>query len=298
MKHLISLLTMAITFTGLGQQVPFNPDANADGFVAVSDILESVAQYGGQFYPEDIMVGDTSLTEWIGLIYGTLQAQQATIDSVIDTSQSSFESLLSTLQEADSVQSAAIDSLQAIIAATDIQGGDQGFSGGLSLSCVATGVAPICSGGSGFAGEEPVNNYSYSLSTYGISSVTLDLVSANWRKFSLSSEMSLSDTLGITLKIHQYNTFDGGSWNILTAPAELVKNESGTYDFFLYARGGYGNSQSCTGDWDLGAYFSEPAFQAKNYSSGCYCSSTWRHIEIWYQMDGFLRDSGIRFGIE
>ena len=106
MKHLIILLTMAITITGLGQQMPYNPDANADGFVAVSDILESVAQYGGQFYPEDIMVGDTSLTEWIGLIYGTLQAQQATIDSVIDTSQSSFESLLSTLQEADSVQSA------------------------------------------------------------------------------------------------------------------------------------------------------------------------------------------------
>ena len=39
MKHLTTLLTMAITFTGLGQQMPYNLDANGDDFVGVDDVL-------------------------------------------------------------------------------------------------------------------------------------------------------------------------------------------------------------------------------------------------------------------
>ena len=39
MKHLATLLTMAITLTGLAQQMPYNPDANGDDFVGVDDVL-------------------------------------------------------------------------------------------------------------------------------------------------------------------------------------------------------------------------------------------------------------------
>ena len=39
MKHLTTLLTMAITLTGLAQQMPYNPDANGDDFVGVDDVL-------------------------------------------------------------------------------------------------------------------------------------------------------------------------------------------------------------------------------------------------------------------
>ena len=39
MKHLATLLTVAITFTGLAQQMPYNPDANGDDFVGVDDVL-------------------------------------------------------------------------------------------------------------------------------------------------------------------------------------------------------------------------------------------------------------------
>ena len=212
--------------------------------------------------------------------------------------QDSFEDFVETSQEADSINSARVDSLEALVSAFDVQeGGYNDSSVALELSLVQTGVAPLCSSGSGINGEESSNNYSYSLSTCGSSNVTLDFVSANWRKFSLSSEMNLSDTLNISMKIDQYNTYDG-SWTIQIVPVELVRNENGTYDFVLYARGGSGNSQCCTGEWDVNSYFAEPAFQAKSYSSSCYCSSTWRHIEIWYEMDGFLLDSGIRFGVQ
>ena len=39
MKHLTLLLTMAITLTGIAQQMPYNPDANGDDFVGVDDVL-------------------------------------------------------------------------------------------------------------------------------------------------------------------------------------------------------------------------------------------------------------------
>ena len=54
MKHLATLLTMAITFTGLAQQMPYNPDANGDDFVGVDDVLGVLGVYDTALMQPDL----------------------------------------------------------------------------------------------------------------------------------------------------------------------------------------------------------------------------------------------------
>ena len=147
--------------------------------------------------------------------------------------------------------------------------------------------------------ETSSDDYNYSLNNYGSSTVTTNTVSPNWRKFCLSSESYSEETLTIALKSEQYNSFDGGSWTPNLSDVILDKNSYGEYCFYLYARGGSGNNSGCTGEWDVNEFFTDaPAFQAKGYSSGCYCTWTWKHIEILLGENGFHKNSGVRFGIQ
>ena len=54
MKHLTILLTMAISFTGVGQQMPYNPDANGDDFVGVGDVLGVLGVYDTALIQPDL----------------------------------------------------------------------------------------------------------------------------------------------------------------------------------------------------------------------------------------------------
>ena len=54
MKRLTTLLTMAITITGLGQQMPYNPDANGDDFVGVDDVLGVLGVYDTALMQPDL----------------------------------------------------------------------------------------------------------------------------------------------------------------------------------------------------------------------------------------------------
>ena len=75
MKHLTTLLTMAITITGLAQQMPYNPDANGDDFVGVDDVLGVLGVYDTALMQTDLQC-DYEGTDFeqmiIGLIEGTL----------------------------------------------------------------------------------------------------------------------------------------------------------------------------------------------------------------------------------
>ena len=85
MKRLVALMMCAVSLGVAAQSTityPFNPDANSDGFVGVSDILEGVATYDNFFSPGEIMVGDIALGEWLFSIQNTLTQQQAEIDSL------------------------------------------------------------------------------------------------------------------------------------------------------------------------------------------------------------------------
>ena len=90
MKRFIALMTCAVSLGAAAQSTvvyPFNPDANSDGFVGVSDILEGVATYDNFFTPGEILVGDTALADWIYMLSATLQGQQELIDSLMNGSQ-------------------------------------------------------------------------------------------------------------------------------------------------------------------------------------------------------------------
>ena len=85
MKNFFTLTLCFLTLSLTAQEpltYPYNPDANSDQFVAVSDVLETIATYGDQFLPSEIMVGDTTLSNWIQILNQTLANQQAVIDSL------------------------------------------------------------------------------------------------------------------------------------------------------------------------------------------------------------------------
>ena len=85
MKNFFTLTLCVLTLSLTAQETityPYNPDANSDQFVAVSDVLETIAIYGSDYFPSEIMVGDTTLSNWIQILNQTLANQQAVIDSL------------------------------------------------------------------------------------------------------------------------------------------------------------------------------------------------------------------------
>ena len=89
MKHLTTLLTMAITFTGLGQQMPYNPDANGDDFVGVDDVLGVLGVYDTALMQPDLQCDyeGTDLEQLMGglfsgsLVLDSLYMEYLLIDS-------------------------------------------------------------------------------------------------------------------------------------------------------------------------------------------------------------------------
>ena len=74
-------------------------------FVAVSDVLETIAIYGSDYFPSEIMVGDTTLSNWIQLLNQTLSNQQAVIDS-LQASLDSQDTQLDSIMIADMIAAA------------------------------------------------------------------------------------------------------------------------------------------------------------------------------------------------
>ena len=91
MRHLTTLLTMAITFTGLAQQMPYNPDANGDDFVGVDDVLGVLGVYDTALMQPDLQCDyeGTDLEQLFGgaiagsIIVDSIYVEFAFIDSVL-----------------------------------------------------------------------------------------------------------------------------------------------------------------------------------------------------------------------
>ena len=86
MKHIFTLLTLALMSSLSAQTVlppnyPFNPDSDGDEFVAVSDVLMSVASYDNEFQAQSIMIDTLSLEEAIQML---LQQQSLNQQALID----------------------------------------------------------------------------------------------------------------------------------------------------------------------------------------------------------------------
>ena len=91
MKHLAALLTMAITFTGLGQQMPYNPDANGDDFVGVDDVLGVLGVYDTALMQPDLQCDyegtdlEQLFGDWISgaIVMDSVYLEYLLVDSVI-----------------------------------------------------------------------------------------------------------------------------------------------------------------------------------------------------------------------
>ena len=78
MRTLFSLALISLCFSLSAQETityPYNPDADGDSFIGVSDILEGVATYDTEFYPLSIQIDSVNLID-------VIQAMQAAIEAL------------------------------------------------------------------------------------------------------------------------------------------------------------------------------------------------------------------------
>ena len=56
---------------------PYNPDGNADSVISAPDLLDLLPIFGGTFTPQEIMIGDTTLTDYLQEIMALLNEQSS-----------------------------------------------------------------------------------------------------------------------------------------------------------------------------------------------------------------------------
>ena len=56
---------------------PYNPDANNDQYVAVSDVLSTISAFGSEFLPTEIQIDGVGLAEVIGQLQASISALEA-----------------------------------------------------------------------------------------------------------------------------------------------------------------------------------------------------------------------------
>ena len=82
MKRLVAMMMCAVSLGAAAQSTiayPYNPDADGDSFIGVSDILEGVATYNTEFYPSEIQIDGVGLGEVLTQLLTTQAEMQASI---------------------------------------------------------------------------------------------------------------------------------------------------------------------------------------------------------------------------
>lgn len=70
MRHLVFLLAMTITFSGVAQsEYPYNPDENNDGYIGLVDLLGLLTLFGSDFTPEELSFNDDAAMLDLGPMY-------------------------------------------------------------------------------------------------------------------------------------------------------------------------------------------------------------------------------------
>lgn len=80
MKQLATFLLLITSLTAFGQssiELPFNPDADGNGFISVSDILEVLSTYDTIFTAEEVLVNGTELNSFISETNSTIDSLSA-----------------------------------------------------------------------------------------------------------------------------------------------------------------------------------------------------------------------------
>lgn len=89
MKHLLTLAALLVSTLSLGQQMPYNPDANGDDFVGVDDVLGVLGVYDTALLQPDLQCDyeGTELEQlFIGISDGTRVLDSVYVEySLLDT---------------------------------------------------------------------------------------------------------------------------------------------------------------------------------------------------------------------
>ena len=119
MKLPIAILLAASCLTAVGQVTyPYNPDGNADGDIAVGDLQDFLSTYGGEFYPNEILVDSIPLSQYISILQGALVYQAMQIDSIQQLIDSNaivtYDSLIAALDDMQPNSQLMVDSVALI----------------------------------------------------------------------------------------------------------------------------------------------------------------------------------------
>jgi hypothetical protein len=91
MKQLLTLTALLLTFSGLAQQMPYNPDANGDDFVGVDDVLGVLGVYDTALMQPDLECDyeGTDLEQLVGgiveggIVLDSLYVEYLLLDTVL-----------------------------------------------------------------------------------------------------------------------------------------------------------------------------------------------------------------------
>ena len=115
MKRLFALMMCAVSLGAAAQSTityPFNPDADGDSFIGVSDILEGVATYNAEFNPLAIQIDSVNLIDVIQAMQAAIEAletQNAAQGETIDAQGEIIDLLLSNTESNAAQIQALID---------------------------------------------------------------------------------------------------------------------------------------------------------------------------------------------
>ena len=115
MKRLIALMMCAVSLGAAAQSTityPYNPDGNADSLISAPDIQDFLTVYGNNFVPNEIMVGDSTLSSWILSLSETASQQAAMISSLSELLNEQATIIDSLMDDGDEVHMFSIDSIQ------------------------------------------------------------------------------------------------------------------------------------------------------------------------------------------
>ena len=119
MKRLLTFLFVASCLTAAGQVTyPYNPDGNADGDIAVGDLQDFLSTYGGEFYPNEILVDSIPLSQYISILQDALVNQAMQIDSIQQLIDSSaiitYDAIIAALNDMQPNSQLMVDSVALI----------------------------------------------------------------------------------------------------------------------------------------------------------------------------------------
>ena len=100
MIRLIALMFCVASLCAAAQSnvtYPYNPDWNGDSLITVMDLQDLLSIYGAAFSPDDIEVGEQSLSE----VLATIMSNQLEMQAVIDAQQEYIETLQQHLSVTD-----------------------------------------------------------------------------------------------------------------------------------------------------------------------------------------------------